>query len=200
MRSSKYEIPNKENLKDAFVSSFEIRISSFEKRRGWDSNPGYVSVHTLSRRAPSTTRSPLRSNKCEARNTKFETGTALSIPLFRVSSFEFRVFRNGEAGIRTQGAGNPAQRFSRPPLSTAQAPLRMLYQRVTRPNHSGASEPSRSAAAGLKIHCPAIRAQRQRANLVNLVRMARPSVTTRHEEVDRPIVDPAARRWPRHEN
>ncbi len=28
-------------------------------RRGWDSNPRYVAVHTLSRRAPSATRSPL---------------------------------------------------------------------------------------------------------------------------------------------
>ena len=28
-------------------------------RRGWDSNPRYLAVHTLSKRAPSTTRTPL---------------------------------------------------------------------------------------------------------------------------------------------
>jgi hypothetical protein len=38
-------------------------------------------------------------------------------------------YYGGEAGIRTLGTGNPAQRFSRPPLSTAQAPLLMyLYK------------------------------------------------------------------------
>ena len=29
-------------------------------RRGWDSNPRYVAAHTLSKRAPSATRTPLR--------------------------------------------------------------------------------------------------------------------------------------------
>ncbi len=30
-----------------------------EERRGWDSNPRYVAVHALSKRAPSAARTPL---------------------------------------------------------------------------------------------------------------------------------------------
>jgi hypothetical protein len=33
-----------------------------EKRRGWDSNPRYLAVHTLSRRAESSTLAPLRTS------------------------------------------------------------------------------------------------------------------------------------------
>ncbi len=57
---------NPENKFSAFFKTKNAaNAADFVLRRDWDSNPGYTfGVHTLSRRAPSTTRTPLRGG-CE---------------------------------------------------------------------------------------------------------------------------------------
>ena len=66
-------------------------------RRGRDSNPRYIAIHTLSKRAPSTTRSPLQG----ARRSR----TLRERPPRRAKE------NGGEGGIRTHGERKPTVDF-----------------------------------------------------------------------------------------
>ncbi len=83
-----FQVPEKNKIKNPLKILIN-RIFKRFVRRDWDSNPGYTfGVHTLSRRAPSTTRTPLQvsAKRCTGASAKQLLMTAYT---------EFRVAKLG---------------------------------------------------------------------------------------------------------
>ena len=95
----------------------EVPFGIENMRREGDSNPRYLSVHSLSKTAPSTTRTSLQ-NKTSVRfeNRSFQTVRILNY-------FSVKERREGDSNPRYLAV----QRFSRPPESTALASLQNTF-------------------------------------------------------------------------